>query len=753
MNVKELVKKLTLEEKAGLFSGDDYWHLKGIERLNIPRLMVSDGPHGLRKQNKREGYLGVNESIKAVCFPTACASASSYDEELLEEMGDFLGQECRAEEVGVLLGPAINIKRVPLCGRNFEYFSEDPYLAGKLGAAQVKGIQKWDIGTSVKHFAANNQEFKRMTVNTLIKERAFREIYLRAFEIIVKEAKPWTLMCSYNKINGVYSSDNEYLLQTILRDEWGFEGFVMSDWGAVNDRPIGVKAGLDLEMPKPVEDKGMKAILKAYEEGYLTDEDLDRGAERILNIVLKYTESELEKPDFDLEKHHLKAIEMAEGCPVLLKNEDNVLPLDKEKKIAYIGEYAKKPRFQGGGSSHVNCYKVESVLDANPNAIYAKGFPGAGDVKDEKDFAEAIKIAKEADVAVVFAGLPDVYESESYDRAHMDLPKVQNELIQEITKVQKNVVVVLHLGSPVTMPWINDVKGVLCLYLNGQGVGKATDSILYGKVSPSGKLAETWPIRFEDTPCYLNYPGNGKEVEYTEGVFVGYRYYEKKKLDVLFPFGHGLSYSAFEYSNLKLSSDKMNDESEIEVSVDIKNIGKMDAKEVVQLYIADKTGTPERPLKELQGFKKISLKKGETKTVKFLINKRSLTYYREDMREWWAKSGEYEVLIAAASNDIRLSKRFNYKTNVYPKFIIDQNTTIQDLLDDDRTDSYLNSVMDVLQREMNSRERSKEEDEAINPEMQRLNFLAAPIRSIRSFTGVTEEELSTIVKNLAELVK
>ena len=514
-DIKAIVKQMTLEEKAGMCSGEDFWHLKSVERLGIPSVMVSDGPHGLRKQDQEADHLGANDSIKAVCFPTACATACSFDRDLLYKLGETLGDECQAQNLSVILGPAVNIKRSPLCGRNFEYFSEDPYLASEMAGAHIKGVQSKNIGTSIKHFAANNQEYRRMSCSSEIDERTFREIYLGAFETAIKEGKPDTVMCSYNKINGEFASENHKLLTEILRDEWGFEGYVMSDWGAVNERVKGLKAGLDLEMPGSGGYTDAE-IVSAVKDGTLEESVLDTAVERILNIIFKYTDNRQEGR-FDLEADHQIAKKIAEESMVLLKN-DGILPLKAgEQKIAFIGKFAEKPRFQGGGSSHINSFKVESALDAvkaYTEVAYAQGYDVKEDKIDEAMLKEAVETAKNADVAVIFAGLPDAFESEGYDREHMGMPDCQNYLIQEILKVQKSVVVVLHNGSPVEMPWADDVSAILEAYLCGQAVGAAEADILFGKVNPSGKLAETIPYHLEDNPSYLNFPGDGQKVEY-----------------------------------------------------------------------------------------------------------------------------------------------------------------------------------------------------------------------------------------------
>ncbi|NLG03055.1 MAG: glycosyl hydrolase, partial [Clostridia bacterium] len=616
MDLKEIISKMTLEEKAGLCSGSDFWHTKAIERLSIPAVMVSDGPHGLRKQAQGGDHLGVNESIEAVCFPTACATACSFDRDLMQNMGEILGKECQAEDIAVLLGPAVNIKRSPLCGRNFEYISEDPYLAGELSAAYIKGVQSQNIGTSIKHFAANNQEHERMSCSSEVDERTFREIYLPAFEKVVKTADPWTVMCSYNRINGIFASENHRLLTEILRDEWGFEGFVMSDWGAVSDRVAGVQAGLELEMPGSLGTNDAD-IVNAVKTGELPEEILNTAVERMLRIIFRYIENKRDEV-FDRKADHEKAVEIAKQCIVLLKNEDQILPLKEGMDgVVLIGGFAAKPRFQGGGSSHINSKQVPCAIETMKKygvTQYSEGFSATDDVLDQKKFEAAVQMAQNAKVAVVFAGLPDAFESESYDREHMRLPDVQNQLIEEILKVQKQVIVVLHNGSPVELPFADRVKGIVEAYLCGEGVAEAVADILYGKANPCGKLAESFPLRLEDNPSYLNFQGKDGKVVYSEGIFVGYRYYDTKKMDVCYPFGYGLSYTQFELSDLKLSQKSMKESETVKVSVTIKNIGNMAGKEVVQLYVQDLTKAAIRPLKELKGFEAVSLDAGEQKT-------------------------------------------------------------------------------------------------------------------------------------------
>ena len=508
MDVKTIIEKMTLEEKAAFCAGKDFWHLGGIEEFHIPETMVTDGPHGLRKQAREADHLGLNESVKAVCFPAGCALACSFDPELAREMGAELGKLAQAEDVSVVLGPAMNIKRSPLCGRNFEYYSEDPLLSARMAAGAVKGTQSQDVGTSPKHFLANNQEYYRMSSNSVVDEQTMREIYLASFEEMVKEAKPWTIMCSYNRVNGTYACENQEYLTDVLRDEWGFDGYVMTDWGAMNDRVAALKAGCNLEMPAS-NGATDKEIVAAVQEGMLDEKVLDASCEEFLNIIFRYEENRDKDAVFKRERDHEIARHVEEECIVLLKNEDGILPLSADRKVAFIGKYAEEPRYQGGGSSHINSSQVESALDAvdftknvrKENITYVKGFDDAEDKVDEALVAEAVEAAKMADAAIIFAGLPDSFESEGYDRKHLHMPDCQNELIDAVAAVQPNTIVVLHNGAPIEMPWIHRVKGVLEAYLGGQAVGGAVMNVLYGNANPSGHLAETFPLRIQDTPC------------------------------------------------------------------------------------------------------------------------------------------------------------------------------------------------------------------------------------------------------------
>lgn len=776
LDVKKLVNELTLEEKASLCSGADFWHTKAIDRLNIPAAMVSDGPHGIRKQESLADHMGVAESIKAIGFPTASAMACSFDRDLLHKVGDALGEECVAEDLAVLLGPGINMKRSPICGRNFEYYSEDPVVAGELGAAFVNGVQEHGVGTSLKHFAANNQEWRRMSISAEIDERTLREIYLAAFETVVKKAQPWTIMCSYNRINGVYSCENDWLLNKVLRDEWGFEGLVMTDWGAMDERVPSLKAGLDLEMPD-CHGETDKLIVKAVQSGELEEPVLDTAVERILTMVDKYLTarkgidpasmvhplpSSVER-GYDVAAHHALARTTAEQSAVLLKNED-ILPLQKDKKIAFIGKFAKVPRIQGGGSSHINNTSVESALDAAGDSVsYAQGFHIDEETTDETLLQEAITLAKESDVAVIFAGLPDSFESEGFDRTHLNMPANQNELIARISEVQPNVVVVLHSGSPIAMPWLDKVAGVLQMYLAGQASGGAAVNLLFGDATPCGKLAETFPLHLEDNPSYLNFPGNREKVCYQEGVFIGYRYYDKKKMDVLFPFGYGLSYTDFTYSNMKVTVngknaadvDVIKETDEIVVSADITNTGNCDGAEIVQLYIKNPVVYEIRPEKELRDFAKVFLKAGETKTVTFTLNARAFSYYETRIHDWYAESGDYEILLASSSRDIRLQDTVSITGSKKIPFVADYITTCEDV----ELFAKDGSALDEMLRGSGFAEATDHDgDDSMGSgtaDMMKAMFTGTPLHSILSFSSeeLTYEDIQDTIRKLNEAEK
>ena len=662
LDIKELLSKLTISEKAGLCSGLDDWHTKPIERLEIPSIMVADGPHGLRKEHESDSLQDYIPSYPATCFPTASAMACSWDRDLLFEIGEALAEACLQEGVSVILGPGVNIKRSPLCGRNFEYFSEDPYLAGQMAANHIRGVQSKGIGTSLKHFTANNQEFRRMAIDACIDERTLREIYLQAFETAVKEAQPWTVMCAYNRLNGEYCSENERLLTHILREEWGFQGLVMSDWGAVNQRVDGLRAGLDLEMPGGKFENEEK-IINAVQTGELKEEVLDRSVERVLKLVDAGIKNKNDGYRYDVKRHHALARKVAAECMVLLKNEKDILPLHADQKIAVIGDFASHPRYQGYGSSVINPIQLDCAYDEmlkyckdKSNLTYTPGFIRESSLVDGKMEQAACEAARQAQVVVVFLGLPESFETEGIERENMRLPENQNHLLQELKKVNSNLVVVLSNGSPVEMPWVEDAKGILEAYLSGQAGGGAIADVLFGKVNPSGKLAETFPLKLEDNPSFYAFPGGPKTVEYRESIYVGYRYYDKVAVEVRFPFGFGLSYTSFVYEKMKIDKTSIKEGEDVEVRCTIRNSGKRAGKEIVQLYVGHKDAKGFHAVRELKGFEKVSLQPGEAKEVIFTLNKRAFAFYDVKEGKWSILPGEYPISLGASSRDLRLAQ-------------------------------------------------------------------------------------------------
>ena len=754
MDIKALISQMTLEEKAGLCSGDDFWHTKAVERLGIPRTMVSDGPHGLRKQDDRGDHLGINDSIQAVCFPAACATAASFDPELIRTMGEAIGDSCQHEKVSVVLGPAVNIKRSPLCGRNFEYFSEDPYLAGRMATAMIQGVQSRNVGTSIKHFALNSQEHRRMSSSSNADERTIREIYFPAFEMAVKEAKPWTVMCSYNKINGVYASEDPWLLTEVLRNEWGFDGYAVSDWGAVSDRVAGVAAGLDLEMPASggVNDR---KIVEAVKAGKLDEKVVDQACERILNIVYRYLENAKPETPWDQEAQHALAAEMAAECMVLLKNEDELLPLSREDEVAFIGEFARKPRFQGGGSSHINAFRITGATEAAKGlkVTYVPGYSVEKDESTEADIAEAVAAARNAKAAVVFAGLPDSYESEGYDRSHMRMPACQNRLIEAVAEANPNTVVVLHNGAPVEMPWIGKVKAVLEAYLGGQAVGEAVVRVLFGDANPCGHLPETFPLKLEDNPSYLYYGGEGNVTEYREGIFVGYRYYDRKKAEVLFPFGYGLSYTDFEYSDLKLSADRIRDTETVTAAVTVKNTGTRAGKAVVQLYVGDPESTAIRPVRELKGFDKVALQPGESREVRFVLDKRSFACWNGQIRDWHVETGIFTIEAGASSRDLPLKAEVTVESTVELPRRYTMDSIFMDIMADPKAAAIMKKHMKRAMEIFGNEEQENSTDaakEAITEEMNMAMMNYMPLRGAFSFGNASAEEAEELLRKLNE---
>ena len=684
-NIQSLIAKMTLEEKAALCTGASSWTTMAVERLGIPELIMSDGPHGVRRVPDVNSI--ATESLPATCFPTASCLASTWDVDLIHDMGEALAEECIALNVDVLLGPGANMKRSPLGGRNFEYFSEDPYLAGEMAASMIDGIQSKGVGTSLKHYAANNQEFQRFSINAEIDERTLREVYLTAFEKAVKQAKPWTVMCSYNKVNGTFASEHHYLLTEILKNEWGFEGLVVSDWGAVRDRVAALKGGLDLEMPGP-QDRRVKAVVEAVRSGKLEEAVLDESVRRILNIVFKAKETP-KNGTFDVEAHHELARKIASEGMVLLKN-NGLLPLKGQQHIAVIGRAAENAHFQGGGSSHIHPTKVAVPFKelqsqaGNAELTYAEGYPTDNSFRQEL-IDQAVMLAQSADVAVLYIALPTFKESEGYDRKDLDLTAQQVALIKAVSRVQPNTVVVLNNGAPVAMSeWIDGVAAVLEGWMMGQAGGVAIADVLFGKVNPSGKLAETFPLKLSDTPSHLNWPGGAGAVHYGEGLFIGYRYYDAKEVPVLFPFGHGLSYTTFSYSNAKVSARNFKDVHGLTVTVDVTNTGKVAGREIVQLYVHDHESGLVRPEKELKGFAKVELLPGETRSVSIQLDFRAFAYYHPEYKQWITEDGDFEILLAASATDIRESLAVTLESTLRLPCILDKESTIREWMADPR---------------------------------------------------------------------
>lgn len=759
MNIKELISKMTLEEKASLCSGANSWDTEKIDRVGLPKITMSDGPHGLRRQ---EGY--ENKGMEAtsshamkknlvvtktaIGWPTASALAASFDRKLLGGVGALLGDECLAYDTQILLGPGVNIKRSPLCGRNFEYFSEDPYVAGELSAAYIAGLQEKGVSACVKHFAANNQEYRRMSCDSKVSQRALREIYLPAFETAVKKGGVKTVMCSYNLINGVYSCENVWLLTEVLRKEWGFDGFVMTDWGAMNERVAALKAGLELEMPSShgINDKKLVAAVR---NGSLDEAMLDNAVERLLNVIAWCLENRKAIP-ISLEDHHQKAAKVATQCAVLLKNTDHLLPLNKHQKVAFIGGYADEPRIQGGGSSHIKNYKVDSALEAVKKVADVAYAPMFQDEKSLGDAAwtQAIEAAKQADVAVIFAGLPDSFESEGFDRTHLNMPQVQLDAIDAIADVQKNTVVVLHVGSPIIMPWLDKVKSVLNLYLSGEGSGEAAVELLYGEVNPSGKLAETFPLRLEDTPAYLTYGKKKLEADYCEDVYTGYRWYDARNLEVQFPFGYGLSYTDFRMDNLRLSSDTFRKGQTLEAAVDVTNIGTRAGAEVVQLYVGfDGRDTVGRPMRELRGFEKVMLEPGETKTVTISLDTRSFSYWEERIDDWYAEAGTYTIYVGNSSRNLPLTAQVSVEAQPLP-LPVEARRTLGDLVDLVKTEEQLHRVLNLAGAMGTNLESLSGDSDATA--MVRAMIDALPLHSVKSFSHATDEEINAVLESLTE---
>ena len=660
MNAKKIISQLTLEEKAALLGGKNEWESRTVERLGISSVVMSDGPHGLRCQAGLGDHLGINESLPATCFPTAATVANSWDESLGETIGSMLGEEALAQGVDIILGPGVNMKRTPLCGRNFEYFSEDPYLAGKMAASYVRGIQSKHVYACLKHFAVNSREYRRMAMNAVVDERTLREIYLTAFEIGVKEGGAKTIMSSYNEVNGTYSNENYHLLSEILRDEWGFDGIVVSDWGASNDHVESVKCRATLEMPNPGLDSA-REVVKAVRDGRLKEEQVDEALRPLIEAAL-YVKDNNHKIGFDEESHHKVAKRAALCSAVLLKNEDNILPLKPKTMVALKGPFVEKPRFQGAGSSVVNATKIESVKS----------------VIDDYDLT-VVEDPALADVVLYFFGLDEIAESEGGDRKSMKIPEYQIKELQQLYEINPHIVGVISAGSAIEMPWIDKLQAVLHGYLAGQAGASAMLDLLTGKANPMGKLSESYPFSYEECPVYHYADEEKRNLEYREGLFIGYRYYDTAEVPVAFPFGFGLSYTTFAYSNLTVQKDK--------VTFDITNTGDVEGTEIAQLYVGKKDSKIIRPRKELKGFAKVWLHAGETKTVEILFDDKTFRYFNTATNKWETEGGTYELYIGKSSAQIELTGSIEkqqttdvlpYDINDFPSYKTGKITEVSD---------------------------------------------------------------------------
>ncbi|MFW8053798.1 beta-glucosidase [Vagococcus fluvialis] len=752
---QSLLNELTLEEKASLCSGGTFWDLRGVDRLNIPSIALTDGPHGLRKQRRDQSdHLGFMDSEPAICFPPAVGLASSWNRQLVYQVGEVLGEECLSHEVNILLGPGINIKRSPLCGRNFEYFSEDPYLTGQMAAEQVKGTQSKGVGTSLKHFAVNNQETRRMTIDAKVSERALREIYLSAFEYIVKEAKPTTIMTSYNKVNGEYVNESKRLLQEILRDEWGFEGVLVSDWLAVDNCVAGIKASHDIEMPT-TEEFSPNKIVQAVKSGELSEEKLDQAVYRILALIDK-TEIKSVPEMYNQEAHHQFARKVASETMVLLKNQNKILPLKSTDKILLIGDLAKKPRYQGSGSSHIIPTKIETLYDElvklmpNDSVTYAQGY----DIQEDSASSsvllkEACHLAQQVDKVVLHLGLPARYEAEGLDREHMYLPDNQIELLDAITSLNSNLVVVLSNGSAIDMKWKGKADGILEAYLGGQAAGGAIADILTGRVNPSAKLAESFPMDLADTSCYETFPGLRDTIDYTDDIFVGYRHYDKSAIETSYPFGYGLSYTTFEYSNLQVGKSEMNASESITMTVTVTNTGDCSGKEVVQFYVLPKSSSVPRPIKELKGFEKIELNPGESKKVTFVVDKECLKYFDSVANQWYVESGIYELAVGRSSAELELVSEMKVINTEPLPLTVTRNTPVRDIVADPKKYEIARDLLEVwhglIVRE------ATEENDKVDTELGVAMYNSMPLRGLINFSAgklIDDEKLDDLIRRL-----
>ena len=737
-DIPTLLRQMTLAEKAALVTGASAWTTTPIERLELPELLLTDGPHGVRRSPDIHA-LGL-QSLPATCFPTAALLAATWDRDLLYRVGEALALEANALGVGVLLGPGVNMKRTPLCGRNFEYFSEDPLLAGELAAQLVAGIQKNGVGTSLKHFAANNQEYQRFSIDAVVDTRTLHEIYLPAFERVVKQAQPWTVMCAYNRLNGTYGAENRALLTALLRNEWGFAGLVVSDWGAVHDRVRSLQAGLDLEMPGP-KPRRTQAVVEAVQTGQLDESVLDESVQRLLTLIQRAAATP-KGGSFDVAGHHALARQVAAAGMVLLKN-DGLLPLRAPRRIAVIGRAAREPHFQGGGSSHIHPTQVDSPFDevqklAGEAAVtYCAGYP-ADDRLDPALIDEAVQAASQAEVALLYIALPSYKESEGYDRPDLDLTAQQVALIQAVSAAQPRCVVLLHNGAAVVMSeWIDGVAAVLEVWMAGQAGGGAIADLLFGVVNPSGKLAESFPLRLVDTPAALNYPGENGQVRYGEGLFIGYRFYDARQEEVLFPFGHGLSYTTFAYSHPSVSATPFRDIDGVTVSIDVTNTGSLAGSETVQIYVHDRHCSLTRPVKELKGFSKVFLQPGESRRLSIELDFRAFAFYHPGHQRWVAEAGEFELRIGASAADIRATVTVLLQTTQELPSLLHAESTVREWLADPRGQTVAASLIHQVTEQMGAAfNGGGEEDAGIGMDV--AGFLQdMPLASILGF----QEEL------------
>jgi len=748
--IVRLANKMSLEEKAGLCSGRDFWHTKDITCLGIPAIRMSDGPHGVRKVSLDKG---LDKSRPATCFPTEAALGSSWDTELLAEVGRAIGREAQAQGVQLVLGPGINMKRSPLCGRNFEYYSEDPLLTAELAGAFVKGMQSQGVGACVKHFAVNNQETDRMRIDAMVDQRTLREIYLHAFERVIRQAQPMAVMAAYNRINGEYCNQSRSLLYDILQKEWNFKGFVVSDWGAVDERVQALNAGMHLQMPY---DGGIsdKKIVQAVKQGKIKQDHLDNMIISLLHNVFWAHENKKQSAAADYNVHHDLVRRAAAESMVLLKNERNALPIEtqKYKNILVVGAFAEAPRFQGSGSSQINpttvdipYEEIKKIVGDSSHLQYAQGY-SLDDKEDESLIEQACGLARVADIVVVLAGLPDLYESEGYDRVHLDLPAAHNKLIAGLAKVNSKVVVVLQNGSAVTMPWLDEVAAVLETWLGGQAVGGAIADVLFGRVNPCGKLAESFARRLEDTPAFLNWPGEDGRVHYGEGIFIGYRYYEKKKILPLFVFGHGLSYTSFEYSNLKTDKTFISKDDTLKVTCSIKNTGQRTGKEVVQLYLGFETPQEQHPLKTLAAFRKIELQPGEQRDVTFILAYTDFAYYNARTSKWMCAPGVYKLSVGSSSRDILFCQSIELTASESEKIKLSKDSTFKEWLQHPQGEELIKPLIDAMLYVLGVTDEADSEQKQLD--LVRNMAADIPICRMSQFSQgkITEQMIDDVVK-------